>query len=72
MPAHKHDGPILRRVNAGVADVLIMKLCRWKTRAMFDGYNITDEDHLTAAVAKLNGKATAKSEGAVSNADALS
>jgi len=49
-----------------------MKLCRWKTRAMFDGYNITDEDHLTAAVAKLNGKATAKSEGAVSNADALS
>jgi integrase len=40
----------LRR--AGVSEGEIMKLCGWRTRAMFDRYNIIDEADLAAAVAK--------------------
>jgi len=29
-----------------------MNLCGWKTRAMFDRYNIIDEQHLARAVAR--------------------
>ena len=36
----------------GVAEGEIMKLCGWKTRAMFDRYNIIDEADLAQAVAK--------------------
>ncbi len=44
----------------GVSEGEIMKLCGWKTRAMFDRYNIIDEADLAQAVAKrFNGKQTA-------------
>ena len=37
---------------AGLSEGEIMKLCGWKTRAMFDRYNIIDEADLAEAVAK--------------------
>ncbi|MBI1967605.1 MAG: hypothetical protein HYS40_06415 [Gemmatimonadetes bacterium] len=41
----------------GVSEGELMKLCGWKTRAMFDRYNIIDEIDLAQAVAKrFNGK----------------
>ncbi len=40
----------LRR--ASVSEGEIMKLCGWRTRSMFDRYNIIDEADLAAAVAK--------------------
>jgi integrase len=36
----------------GVSEGEIMRLCGWKTRAMFDRYNIIDEADLAQAVAK--------------------
>ncbi len=36
----------------GVSEGEVMKLCGWKTRAMFDRYNIIDEADLAEAVAK--------------------
>lgn len=48
---------------AGVSEGEIMKLCGWRTRTMFDRYNIIDEDDLAAAVAKrFNGKQAANTE----------
>lgn len=48
----------LRR--AGVSEGEIMKLCGWRTRSMFDRYNIIDEQDLARAVAKrFNGKQAA-------------
>src|SRR5438067_2811223 len=45
---------------AGLSEGEIMKLCEWKTRSMFDRYNIIDEADLAAAVAKrFTGPATA-------------
>ena len=44
----------------GVSEGEIMKLCGWKTRAMFDRYNIIDEADLAQAVAKrFAGQSTA-------------
>ena len=44
----------------GVSEGEIMKLCGWKTRAMFDRYNIIDEADLAEAVAKrFEGQPTA-------------
>ncbi len=37
---------------AGVSEAEIMQLCWWETRAMFDRYNIIDEQDRAAAVAK--------------------
>lgn len=50
---------------AGVSEGEIMKLCGWRTRSMFDRYNIIDEADLAAAVARRfsNGKQTANKEG---------
>ena len=49
---------------AGVSEGEIMKLCGWKTRAMFDRYNIIDEADLASAVGKrfspANGTVTAQ------------
>jgi len=39
----------------GVSEGEIMKLCGWKTRAMFDRYNVIDEADLAEAVAKRFG-----------------
>ncbi len=56
---------------AGVSEGEIMKLCGWKTRAMFDRYNIIDSADLSRAVAQRfsgNGKQAANKsmiEGAV-------
>jgi integrase len=45
---------------AGVSEGEIMKLCGWKTREMFDRYNILDEQDLAQALAKrFNGKQAA-------------
>lgn len=37
---------------AGVSEGEIMKLCGWKTRAMFGRYKIIDQADLTRAVAR--------------------
>jgi hypothetical protein len=49
---------------AGVSEGEIMNLCGWRTRSMFDRYNIIDEADLAAAVAKQfgNGKQAANIE----------
>ena len=45
---------------AGVSEGEIMKLCGWKTRDMFDRYNIINNADLSRAVARrFNGKGTA-------------
>jgi len=58
---------------AGLSEGEIMKLCGWKTRAMFDRYNIIDEADLASAVAKLsNGTVAAQSEGSPVASDQVS
>jgi len=58
---------------AGLSEGEIMKLCGWKTRAMFDRYNIIDEADLASAVAKLsNGTVAAQSKGSPVASDQVS
>ena len=47
---------------AGVSEGEIMKLCGWRTRSMFDRYNIIDEADLASAVARrfASGQVAAK------------
>ena len=54
----------------GVSEGEIMKLCGWKTRAMFDRYNIIDEADLAQAVAKrFQGQTTANKRQTMANID---
>jgi len=58
---------------AGVDEATIMALCGWKTRAMFDRYNIINDVDMSDAVARrFNGKQTANMPGTVSTPPALS
>jgi len=61
---------------AGVSEGEVMELCGWKTRDMFDRYNIIDEADLAAAVAKrftLNKRETTdKKDSAANEANAVS
>jgi len=41
-------------VRAGVPEKVVMDLCGWKTRAMFDRYNITSANDLSEGVGRLN------------------
>lgn len=46
---------------SGLSEGVIMKLCGWKTRSMFDRYNVIDEQDLTQAVMKhFNGTVPAQ------------
>lgn len=55
---------------AGVSEGEIMRLAGWKTRSMFDRYNIIDSADLSRAVAqRFNGKQTANNEAEVSGTD---
>ncbi len=59
---------------AGVDEGTIMALCGWRTRAMFDRYNIVSDVDLAAAVAKRfgYGKRAASPAASPSGPDALS
>ncbi len=60
-------------LEAGVDEGTIMLLCDWKTRSVFDRYNIINQDRLAAAVAKrFNGTVAAQSEGSPPAPDLVS
>jgi hypothetical protein len=40
-------------VRAGVPEKVVMDLCGWKTRAMFDRYNVTNARDLAEGVQRL-------------------
>ncbi|OFV84990.1 MAG: hypothetical protein A2W26_04690 [Acidobacteria bacterium RBG_16_64_8] len=41
-------------VRAGVSEGVVMKLCGWRTRHMFDRYNVADKRDLVEGVGRLN------------------
>jgi hypothetical protein len=41
-------------VRAGVPEAIVMAIGDWKTRAMFDRYNVVSDDDLQQAAAKLD------------------
>jgi integrase len=60
---------------AGVSEGEIMRLCGWRTRSMFDRYNVIDEADLAVAVGRRfapNGKGAAKSSPSDATPEALS
>ena len=57
---------------AGVSEGEIMRLAGWRSRSMFDRYNIIDEADLSRAVARRYGQVTSKSEAPASRSNALS
>jgi len=60
-------------LEAGVDEGTIMLLCDWKTRSVFDRYNIINQDRLAAAVAtRFNGTVAAQSEGSPAAPDLVS
>jgi integrase len=57
---------------AGVSEGVVMRLCGWETRSMFDRYNIIDAADLDAAVAKrFNGTVKAQSAPSTASPDSL-
>lgn len=57
---------------AGVSEGVVMRLCGWETRSMFDRYNIIDAADLDAAVAKrFNGTVAAQSAPSTASRDSL-
>ena len=58
--------------SAGVDEGTIMALCGWRTRAMFDRYNIVSDVDLSAAVAKRYGKPTASRAPSTAASESLS
>ncbi len=57
---------------AGLSEGQIMRLCGWRTRSMFDRYNVIDERDLAQAVAKRFGKTPAQSESSPDAAERIS
>ncbi len=59
-------------MTCGVSEGEIMKLYGWRTRSMFDRYNIIDEADLAAAVAQpFNGKQAANIEASTAETDSV-
>ncbi len=60
------------RRRAGVSEGDVMRLAGWRTRSMFDRYNIIDEADLEAAVARRYGTLRATSEPPAASPPSLS